>query len=113
MMNKIAKKRRKEGSQPNVYGPTEGKKISELFSMKEVGTTWIRPFRMFLTEPIVLTLSLLSGFSDALIFMFIQSFTLVYTQWEFSDYQVGLAFMPLLIGYVIGKPIVPLKLLSG
>lgn len=32
---------------------------------------------MFLTEPIVLVLSLLSGFSDALIFMFIQSFALV------------------------------------
>ena len=105
MMNKIAKKHRKDGTQPHVYGPTEGKKISELFSMKEVGITWLRPFRMFLTEPIVLTLSLLSGFSDALIFMFIQSFALVYKQWEFTDYQIGLAFMPLLIGYIIGKSI--------
>jgi hypothetical protein len=56
---------------------------------------------MFLTEPIVLSLSLLSGFSDALIFMFIQSFALVYAQWGFGAVQIGLAFIPLLIGYAI------------
>jgi hypothetical protein len=40
--------------------------------MREILITWIRPFRMFVTEPIVLVLSLLSGFSDAIIFMFLQ-----------------------------------------
>ena len=99
MMNKIAKRMRESGENPNIYGPTEGKKFSEMFTLKELTTTWIRPFHMFVTEPIVLTLSLLSGFSDALIFMFIQSLTLVYTQWDFNDYEVGLAFIPLVIGY--------------
>jgi hypothetical protein len=56
---------------------------------------------MFLTEPIVLTLSLLSGFSDALIFMFLQSFSLVYKQWHFSTWAIGLAFLPILAGYLI------------
>jgi hypothetical protein len=56
---------------------------------------------MFVTEPIVLTLSLLSGFSDALIFMFIQSFTLVYKQWHFSTLAVGLSFVPIGVGYAI------------
>jgi len=56
---------------------------------------------MFLTEPIVLTLSLLSGFSDALIFMFIQSFALVYKQWGFGTVAVGLSFLPILVGYFI------------
>jgi hypothetical protein len=56
---------------------------------------------MFLTEPIVLTLSLLSGFSDALIFMFIQSFSLVYKQYNFTDGEQGLAFVPILVGYTI------------
>lgn len=56
---------------------------------------------MFLTEPIVLVLSLLSGFSDALIFMFIQSFSLVYKQWGFSTVQIGLAFIPIGVGYLI------------
>lgn len=102
MMDKIAKKRRKSGQQPNIYGPNELLTFKERFSAKEIMVTWIRPFRMFLTEPIVLVLSLLSGFSDALIFMFIQSFSLVYKQWGFSAWQVGIAFCAIGLGYLIG-----------
>ncbi|KAI4131540.1 MAG: hypothetical protein LQ338_001174 [Usnochroma carphineum] len=101
MMNQIAKKRRKSGQSPNLYGPDEIRPFKERFSAKEIIVTWIRPFRMFLTEPIVLTLSLLSGFSDALVFMFIQSFTLVYGQWNFGTVELGLAFIPILVGYFI------------
>lgn len=99
MMDNIAKKRRKNGGNPNVYGPNELEPFKERFSMKEILITWYRPFKMFVTEPIVLTLSLLSGFSDALIFMFIQSFSLVYKQWKFNDWQVGLAFCSIGLGY--------------
>jgi Major Facilitator Superfamily len=103
MMDRIAKKRRESGDPKykNLYGPNELQSWKERFDFHEVMTTWIRPFRMFLTEPIVLTLSLLSGFSDALIFMFLQSFSLVYKQWNFSAYQLGLAFLPIIIGYFI------------
>ena len=101
MMDKIAKKMRKTGENPNVYGPNELVPFKERFSMWEIIITWIRPFKMFLTEPIVLTLSLLSGFSDALIFMFIQSFGLVYAQWNFSTVELGLSFIPILVGYLI------------
>jgi MFS family permease len=100
MIDNIAKKMRKNGEK-NIYGPNELVPFRERFSVKEVLVTWIRPFRMFLTEPIVLTLSLLSGFSDALIFMFIQSFSLVYKQWGFSDFELGLAFIPVLVGYFL------------
>ena len=100
MMDKIAKKRRK-ATGANIWGPNELEPFRDRFNAKEVIVTWIRPFKMFLTEPIVLTLSLLSGFSDALIFMFIQSFSIVYKQWDFEIYQVGLAFLPLGIGYTI------------
>ncbi|GAB0136742.1 hypothetical protein EsDP_00005034 [Epichloe bromicola] len=101
MMNRIAKKRRKETGQ-NIWGPDELVPFSDRFSAKEIVTTWVRPFRMFITEPIVLVLSLLSGFSDALIFMFIQSFGLVYHgKWGFTTVQVGLAFIAIGIGYVI------------
>lgn len=99
-MNRIAKRRRKENNE-NIWGPDELVPFKDRFSAKEILITWIRPFRMFLTEPIVLTLSLLSGFSDALIFMFIQSFALVYAQWDFSTVQIGLSFIPIGIGYVI------------
>lgn len=99
MMDKIAKERRKKGE--NIWGPNELTPFRERFSIKEVFITWGRPFKMFLTEPIVLTLSLLSGFSDALIFMFIQSFALVYEQWNFGTVELGLAFIPIGIGYFI------------
>ncbi|CAM1508619.1 Fc.00g054670.m01.CDS01 [Cosmosporella sp. VM-42] len=100
MMNRIAKKRREEGN-PNIWGPDELVPFTDRFSVKEVITTWTRPFKMFLTEPIVLVLSLLSGFSDALIFMFIQSFGLVYKQWNFTTVDIGLAFIPIGIGYLL------------
>lgn len=99
-MNRIAKRRRKEGN-PNIWGPDELVPFKDRFSVKEVLITWARPFKMFLTEPIVLVLSLLSGFSDALIFMFIQSFSLVYGQWGFGPIFIGLAFIPIGIGYFI------------
>lgn len=99
MMDKIAKRRRKNGE--NIWGPNEITPFKERFSAKEILQTWIRPFKMFLTEPIVLVLSLLSGFSDALIFMFIQSFSLVYKQWGFTASQIGLAFIAIGVGYLL------------
>ncbi|PWN30339.1 putative MFS multidrug transporter [Jaminaea rosea] len=99
LIDRIAKERRKKGDE--IWGPNEVKPWNERFSAKEIMVYWIRPFRMFLTEPIVLVLSLLSGFSDALIFMFIQSFGLVYAQWGFTTSQVGLAFLSIGVGYVI------------
>ncbi|KAF2807393.1 putative MFS multidrug transporter [Mytilinidion resinicola] len=105
MMDRIAKKRRaegeKNGKEVNIWGPNELVPFRDRFSAKEVVITWIRPFKMFLTEPIVLVLSLLSGFSDALIFMFLQSFSLVYKQWNFTTVELGLAFIPIGIGYFL------------
>jgi MFS family permease len=101
MIDNLAKKMRKSGQNPNIYGPNEITPFRVRFSAKEIGITLIRPFRMFLTEPIVLTLSLLSGFSDALIFMFIQSFSPIYEQWGFDDVTQGLTFIPILVGYLI------------
>ncbi|KAL4918245.1 major facilitator superfamily domain-containing protein [Aspergillus aurantiobrunneus] len=101
MMDQIAKKMRKSGQNPNIYGPNELVPYRERFSMREILITWFRPFKMFVTEPIVLTLSLLSGFSDALIFMFIQSLGLVYEQWGFGTVALGLSFIPILVGYTI------------
>jgi MFS family permease len=105
LLDRIAKKRRAEGEKNgkpvNVWGPNELRTFKERFSAREILTTWIRPFRMFLTEPIVLVLSLLSGFSDAIIFMFLQSYALVFKQWDFAVFAVGLAFCGIGVGYFI------------
>ncbi|GEQ69695.1 hypothetical protein JCM33374_g3369 [Metschnikowia sp. JCM 33374] len=99
LVDKEAKRRRESGESDNVYGP--GEIESRRLSLKEVLQIWKRPFVMFATEPIVLFLSLLSGFSDALIFICMESFTLVYSQWGFSATSCGLAFIPVMLGYII------------
>ncbi|OAL75673.1 MFS multidrug transporter [Trichophyton violaceum] len=98
VLNNLAKKQRKSGV-ANVYGPLELRGSSLTF--KEVITIWVRPFSMFVREPIVLFLSLLSGFSDALIFTFLESFRPVYSRWGFDTIQTGLAFIPIMVGYFL------------
>lgn len=102
LMNREAKRLRKAGN-ANAYTADELEKLrvkqSKVWNIdgipiKEIITIWIRPFRMFLTEPIVLFLSLLSGFSDALIFTFLESYGPVFKQWNFSTIDTGLAFLP-------------------
>ena len=92
LLDREAKKRRKAG-ESNVYGPNELREGPRI-TMKELGKIWSRPFIMFVREPIVLCLSLLSGFSDALIFTFLESYTPVYKQWGFDQLTTGLAFIP-------------------
>lgn len=75
LLDREAKRRRKSGAEPKVWGPS---KFKEKMTLRRIWTIWYRPFYMFFTEPIVLWLSLLSGFSDALIFSFLESFSLVY-----------------------------------
>ncbi|PHH81298.1 hypothetical protein CDD83_3618 [Cordyceps sp. RAO-2017] len=99
LMDREAKRRRESGEDPNVYGPNEVKKPR--ISAEEVWITWRRPFEMFVREPIVLTCSLLSGFSDALIFTFQEGFNPVFKQWGFGTLALGWAFIPIIIGYFI------------
>lgn len=91
MLDREARRRRKAG-ESNIWGPNEMTK--QRISIKEVLVIWYRPFEMFVTEPIVLWLSLLSGFSDALIFTFLEAYTPVYEQWGFGVVTTGLAFLP-------------------
>ncbi|KAL9616641.1 MAG: hypothetical protein Q9160_008497 [Pyrenula sp. 1 TL-2023] len=97
ILDRLAKKRRKEGE--DVYGPNEIR--GHRLSMREILIVWSRPFYMLITEPIVAWLSTVSGFSDALIFTFLQGFQGVYKQWNFSTIQISLAFLPLLVGYFL------------
>jgi hypothetical protein len=100
ILDKEAKRRRKTGEDPNIYGPNELK--TPRISLKEFGTIWMRPWIMLATEPIVLSLSLLSGFSDALIFTFLESFKPVYEQWGFGTLAIAWAFIPINLAYFIG-----------
>jgi hypothetical protein len=95
----------------NVYSADELKENRMAF--KEVVTIWIRPFHMFACEPIVLFLSLLSGFSDALIFTFLSSFGLVFSQWGLDSIQLGLAFIPYVCHRLLHTPPLQLSLTTS
>ncbi|KAK0529608.1 hypothetical protein OC842_004182 [Tilletia horrida] len=71
------------------------------FTTKNILVTWYRPFEMFVREPIVFFLSLLSGYSDALIFTALEAFNPVYKQYGFTQAQIGAAYVPIIIGYMI------------
>lgn len=90
LVTREARRRRKAGEM--VWSGDELKEHRLTF--RYLFMVWIRPFVMFMREPIVLCLSLLSGFSDALIFTFLQSYTLVYKQWGFNTVDIGLSFIP-------------------
>jgi hypothetical protein len=90
LIDREARRRRKAGT-AQVWGPNEVKK--QRFSMKEVGKIWWRPFLMLFTEPIVIWLSLLSGFADMLVFIFLEAFTPIFEQYGFQTYQIGLCFL--------------------
>ncbi|KAI1452329.1 major facilitator superfamily domain-containing protein [Annulohypoxylon moriforme] len=94
-------KEKETGEKLNVFGPSEAKKFKDVLVPKDLWNLWTRPFRMFATERIVLVLSLLSGFSDALIFMQIQSLGLVFEIWHFDTIQKGLSFISIGVGYLI------------
>lgn len=89
LMTRIAKKRRAKGE--NVYGPDELK--TNRFAPRKLITIMLRPFVFFVTEPIVLCLSLLSGFSDSLIFTFQVAYGPVFSQYGFGTVAQGLAFL--------------------
>ena len=90
LVTREAKKRRKQGEMVWSGDELRGKRIT----IKHLIKVWSRPFIMFIREPIVLWLSLLSGFSDSLIFTFLQSFTPVFKQWGFTTITIGLSFLP-------------------
>ncbi|KAF2877018.1 major facilitator superfamily domain-containing protein [Massariosphaeria phaeospora] len=100
MLGNDARKRRKRNPNCNIYGPNEVKPFRERFALKEFVKLMWRPYHMLFFEPIVLFLSLLSGFADALIFSFLESYGFVYKQWNFTPTGFSMAMIPLLIGYV-------------
>ena len=102
LIDNHARHLRKTGKDPLVKGPNEAYgTFWQRISLKECAHLMARPYKFLTTEPIVLFLSLLSGFSDALIFTGLDSFPLVLDQWHFSKIAVGLSFIPLMIGYFV------------
>lgn len=90
----LVRKARKRGigCEPSIIAHPE---LSTLrLVMKRFAKIQTRPFRMFIREPILLYLSLFSGFSNALSFAFVECFPVVFSQWGFDTIQTGFSFIP-------------------
>ncbi|KAI0802405.1 major facilitator superfamily domain-containing protein [Xylaria sp. FL0064] len=101
MMNNIAKRRRASLVDPYIYGPGEMLPFCRRLTIHEPGANILRGFKMLFAEKIIAVLSLLSGVSNAIVFLQIQSMNLIYDQWHFNSWQNGLAFTPFAIGHLI------------
>ncbi|KAM0716756.1 hypothetical protein Q7P37_008201 [Cladosporium fusiforme] len=102
LLDQEAKRRRDSGENTMVYGPNEiSGNFWQRLDFKHVMKLMWRPYLFLLKEPIVTFLSLLSGFSDALVFTGLDSFALVLSKWDFTPSRVGLSFIALLLGYVL------------
>ena len=71
-----------------------------------VGTlVWIsitRTIHMLLTEPLVYSLAIYTSFAFAIIFVFFDAFPVIFqTIYGFDDKEVGMAFLSLLVGFLI------------
>jgi len=67
-----------------------------------VQTGVMRPTKMLLTEPIVLSLTIYTAYAYALIFSFFDSLPYVLvTYYGFNARQVGLSFISVIIGYLL------------
>ncbi|EMC98370.1 hypothetical protein BAUCODRAFT_121245 [Baudoinia panamericana UAMH 10762] len=100
LVTREAKRLRNEGtivySQDEIKGETLWKRLD----WQECCTLMWRPYQFLIMEPIVRYLSLLSGFSDALIFIGLDSFGMVLKQWHFNHLTIGLSFIALLLSYI-------------
>ncbi len=67
-----------------------------------VQTGVMRPTKMLLTEPIVLSLTIYTAYAYALIFSFFDSLPFVLeTYYGFDPRQIGLSFISVIIGYLL------------
>jgi MFS family permease len=100
---------------PETYAPElarqrakrEGKAVESRGSTIQIlGTSMGRALHMIAVEPIVTTTTIMGGVYQATLYCFYIAFPLAFAQtYHFTEYQIGLTFLSLLIGSVIGVPV--------
>lgn len=99
---KEAKRRRARGDMAYTQDELDQLSPNEAAYWRNVRKIWVRPFKMLFTEPIVGFLSLISGFSDALIFTFLEALPMMLDEHNMNAWQKGLMFLPIGLGYIAG-----------
>ncbi|KAI1809356.1 MFS general substrate transporter [Poronia punctata] len=74
-----------------------------------IGLSLMRPFQLLILEPMCLLLSLLSAVLLGVIYLFFGAFPLIFGEgYGFNLWQVGLSFLGILVGMVLGAAMNPL-----
>jgi MFS family permease len=72
-----------------------------------IAISLFRPLHMLAVEPIVFPSALVLSVTQSIIFTYYVAYSLLFRDvYHFTNYQVGLAFAPLLVGSVVAMPIV-------
>ncbi|KAJ5690360.1 MFS general substrate transporter [Penicillium macrosclerotiorum] len=94
---------------PETYGPEiQRKKLKKPRSgLSEVlGPAFVRPFHMLMVEPIIPPTAAIVTMGQVVVFVFYATYpSMLETQYNFTAYQVGLSFIPLLIGTLFALPV--------
>lgn len=93
---------------PETYEPEIRRKMLNLPHenwRKTLGPAFVRPFRILIAEPIIFPTTLIVTMSQVVIFILYDGFPIILQEnYGFSTYQVGLAFLSLLLGTLLTAP---------
>ncbi|EAW08784.1 MFS transporter [Aspergillus clavatus NRRL 1] len=96
ILKRRAKKLRKETGNPNIITEQERVKLS---FMEIVRTSLIRPVTMILTEPVLDLMCMYIVLIYAMLYAFFFAFPVIFGElYGYNDGQIGLMFIPILIG---------------
>lgn len=94
---------------PETYGPKIRRKMLKLPRRNLwncLAPTFVRPIHMLLVEPIIFPTAAIVTMGQVVVFVFYASYPLVLTRvYQFTPYETGLAFIPLVIGSLLALPI--------
>ncbi|KAF2223684.1 major facilitator superfamily domain-containing protein [Elsinoe ampelina] len=100
VLKQKAKKLRKETGNDQWYAPME---VLNKSVTKTVLWSCIRPFQLLLLEPMCLALCLISSILLGILYLFFGAFQLIFgNNHGFSQSQIGMAFLGIFVGMIIG-----------
>lgn len=105
ILKRRAKKLRKETGDPNII--TEQEKV-KLTLRDIVRTSLVRPITMILTEPVLDLMCMYIVLIYAMLYAFFFAYPVIFGElYNFNDGQIGLMFIPILIGAAFALVVTP------
>ena len=100
LLRKKARRLRKQTGNEKLLAPIEN---SDKSVISAVGHSLLRPFLLLIFEPMCLNLCIFSAILLGILYLFFGAFPLVFaTNYDFNLWQIGLAFLGIGVGLVIG-----------